>query len=134
MKLEIRTGCDSIKLLSADEVFIKLCFELMDYFEGTDKISVVDRESAIEFLRSYKQKLIVHQEKTIVMEIKISFPKLRSILNGIVKSKIMLQFRKVVATIIKEVFIKLMVEIILSLIHGNNKKTENMIANLSLSI
>ena len=120
MKIEIKTSHNSIKLLSTDEVFIKLCREILDDLVETESEKVKDRKSAIEFLKSCKQSFVIHQEKkeTFIFEIQIDWSKLRSLWNKIVNSKIMQQMRKIVVTIIKEVFIKLMVEIILSLIHG----------------
>lgn len=127
MKIEIKTSNDSMKLLSfADEVFVNMCRDLMDYFEETESIAIEDRKSAIEFLKSYEQRYIVRLEetKTYTFEIKLSFPKLRSLYNRIVKSKFMSHVKKVVIVIAKEVFVKLMVEIILSLIHDRDRKIE----------
>ncbi|MDD6155955.1 MAG: hypothetical protein PUB52_02965 [Lachnospiraceae bacterium] len=123
MKIEIRTSNNSIKLLSADEVFVAMCQELIGFFAENEKIAVEDRKSAIEFVKSYEQRFFVHHEetKTFVFEIKVSFPKIRRLINRIVNNKVMLQIRKIIVTITKEVFIKLMVEIILSLIHKSDK-------------
>lgn len=120
MKIEIKTRHNSIKLLSADEVFIKLCGEMLDGLVETDSEKIKDRKSAIAFLKKCDRPFVVHQEEreTFVWKIEIDWSKLRSLCNKIVNSKIMQQMRKVVVTIIKDVFIKLIVEIILSLIHG----------------
>lgn len=135
MKIEIKTSHNSIKLLSADEVFVKMCRELIEYSENMKCVVVENRKSAIGFLKNYEKRFIVHQEETtsFSIEIKMSFPKLRSLYSRIIKSKLMSQVRKVVAVVTKEVFIKLMVEIILSLIHGNDRETEHKMSCLALS-
>lgn len=118
MKIEIRTSSNGIKLLPADKLFAAMCQDLIDFFTENEGLAVKDRKSAIKLVKSYEQRFCVHQEetKTFVIEIKVSFPKIRRMLNRIVKSKVMLQIRKILLTITKEVFIKLMVEIILSYI------------------
>lgn len=120
MKIEIKTSHNRMKLLLADEVFIKLCREILDDLVGTENEKVKNRKSAIEFLKNCDRPFVVHQEEreTFILEIKIDWSKLRSLCNKIVNSKIMQQLRKIVGLIIKDVFVKLMVEIILSLIHG----------------
>lgn len=135
MKIEIKTSNDSIKLLSfADEVFVKMCRDLIDYFEETESIAIEDRKSAIEFLKSYEQRYMVRlvETKTYTLEIKLNFPMLRCLYNRIIKSKFMSHVRKVAIVVAKEVFIKLMVEIILSLIHGRDREIEYL-SRLSLS-
>ena len=123
MKIEIKTSHNSIKLLSADEVFIKMCREILHDLVEIESEKVNDRKSAIEFLKNCEQPFVVYHEKrdTFIFEIKTDWSKLRSLCNKIVNSKIMQQLRKVVVTIIKDVFIKLMVEIILSLIHDKKE-------------
>lgn len=123
MKIEIKTSNNSMKLLSADEVFIKLCREILDDLVGTESEKVKDRKSAIEFLKNCDRPFVVHKEEreTFILEIKIDWSKLRSLCNKIVNSKIMQQLRKIVVIIIKDVFVKLMVEIIMSLIHDYKK-------------
>ena len=120
MKIEIQKSYNSKKLLLADEVFIKMCREILDDLVGNESEKVKDRKSAIEFLKNCEQSFAVYQEErdTFIFEIKTDWSKLRSLCNKIVNSKIIQQMRKVVVAIIKDVFIKLMVEIILSLIHG----------------
>lgn len=120
MKIEIKKSHNSIKLLLADEVFIKMCREILDDLVENESEKVRDRKSAIEFLKNCERPFVVYQEKrdTFIFEIKTDWSKLRSLCNKMVNSKIMQQMRKIVVTIIKDVFIKLMVEIILSLIHG----------------
>lgn len=123
MKIEIKTSHNSIKLLSADEVFIKMCREILHDLVEIESEKVNDRKSAIEFLKNCEQPFVVYHEKrvTFIFEIKTDWSKLRSLCNKIVNSKIMQQLRKVVVSIIKDVFIKLMVEIILSLIHDKKE-------------
>lgn len=117
MKVEIKKSRNSIKLLSADEVFIKMCQEILGESAESEKIK--NRKSAIEFLKNWERPFVEYQEEreTSIFEIEMDWSKLSSLFNKIVNSKIMQQMRKVVATIIKEAFIKLMVEIVLSLIH-----------------
>ena len=123
MKIEIKTSHNSVKLLSADELFINMCREILDDLVEADCETVKDRKSAIEFLEKCERPFVVHQEERgiFILEIKIDCSKWSSLCNKIVNSKIMQQMRKVVATIIKDVFIKLMVEIILSLIDGDKE-------------
>ena len=120
MKIEIKTSHNSIKLLSADEVLIKMCREILDDLVEYESEMIKDRKSAIEFFKNCERTFAVYQEErdTFIFEIKTDWSKLISLCNKIVNSKIMQQMRKVVITIIKDVFIKLMVEIVLSLIHG----------------
>ena len=123
MKIEIKTSHNSIKLLSADEVFIKMCREILHDLVEIESEKVNDRKSAIEFLKNCEKPFVVYHEKrdAFIFEIKTDWSKLRSLCKKIVNSKIMQQLRKVVVTIIKDVFIKLMVEIILSLIHDKKE-------------
>lgn len=123
MKIEIKTSHNSMKLFSVDKMFINMCRDILNDLIETESEMIKDRESAIEFLKNCERPFVVHQEErdNFIFEIKIDWSKLRSLCNKIVNSKIVHQMRKVVVTIIKDVVIKLMVEIILSLIHDKKE-------------
>jgi hypothetical protein len=126
MKIEVKSSDNVIRVLSPDEVFVSMCCELMNYLEGREGLTVEDRKAAVELVKNFERHFYYKEEKTktFVFEVNVSFRNLRSIFNKAVKSKIMLQIRKVVPTIIKEVLIKLIVEVILSLIHDKKGETD----------
>jgi hypothetical protein len=102
----------------------------MDYLEGRECITVEDRKAAVEAVKNFEKRFYCREEKTqtLVFEVKIIFPNLSRILNNVVKSRIMLQIRKIVPTIINDVLIKLIVEVILSLIRDNDGEVDyNMV-------
>ena len=121
MKIETKTSRDSITLLRADESFIAL-LRKSNKNEG-QKIN--DRKSAIEFLEGYEYVYLVYQEKRskYLWEIKYDSPKQVKQRNRAVGSRIIKQLGKIVGVIIKEVIIKLLIEIILSLLRENSTIT-----------